>query len=70
MPTTEERIPRRCRLNRDALTPTMLATLRVIRQLGKQEAALVCPTATIRALFRRGVIDSTLTIIDDGQGGT
>ncbi|HQF60109.1 MAG: hypothetical protein KA191_13080 [Verrucomicrobia bacterium] len=48
----------------------MLATLRVIRQLGKQDAALVCPTATIRALFRRGVIDSALTIIDDAQGGT
>ena len=54
----------------DALTPTMQAALRVIRSLGRQDAALVCPTATIRALFRRGVIDSALTIIDDGQGGT
>ena len=70
MPTTEELITRSCRRNRDALTPTMLASLRVIRQLGKQDAALVCPTATIRALFRRGVIDSALTIVDDGQGGT
>ena len=69
MPTTEL-MTRNRRRSREALTPAMLATLRVIRQLGKQDAALVCPTATIRALFRRGVIDSALTIIDDAQGGT
>ena len=54
----------------DALTPTMQATLRVIRHLGKQDAALVCPPATFRALFRRGVIDSALTILDDKQGNS
>lgn len=54
--------------SRDALTPAMQATLRVIRQLGKQDAALVCPCATLRALFRRGVIDSALNIT--GAGAT
>ena len=48
----------------DALTPTMQAALRVIRHLGKQDAALVCPHATLRALFRRGVIDSALDITE------
>ena len=69
MPTSKHTTHHR-RLNREALTPSMLATLRVIRQLGKQDAALVSPTATIRALYRRGVINSALTINDDGQGGT
>ena len=66
MPKTKTSIPG-SRHDSDALTPTMQAALRVIRHLGRRDAALVCPHATLRALFRRGVIDSALDITEGHQ---
>ncbi len=63
MPKPKRPIPGSLR-DSDTLTPTMQAAVRVIRHLGKQDAALVCPHATLRALFRRGVIDSALDITE------
>lgn len=66
MPKTKRPIPG-SRHDSDALTPTMQAALRVIRHLGRRDAALVCPHATLRALFRRGLIDSALDIMEGHQ---
>ena len=63
MPKAKRPIPG-SRHDSDALTPTMQAALRVIRHLGRRDAALGCPHATLRALFRRGVIDSALNITE------
>lgn len=48
----------------DDLTQTMLVALKVLYYFGKRDFACIAPKSTVRALFKRGIIDSALTIKD------